>query len=107
MSNKIKISRAIMNPSENISPEMLERQFVYRQTGKFIGESEIVLADIKEPVWWNRPLKSETLLKQESDGMFSYNLPYISHEESYKTGYNLLLGKNSLPIAVHLKIDDS
>ena len=103
----LKISQLSFEPSKGASPEILERQFIYRKNGEFVGDSEIVISDIKEPIWWNRPLESNKLLKQEKDGLYSYNLPFIDKKESFKTGYNILLGKNSLPIAVHIKFDDT
>ena len=39
--------------------------------------------------------------------MRSCNLPYIKHEASFKTGYNILVNKNSVPVTAHIKIDAS
>ena len=47
---------------------------------------------------------SETLIKQEADGIYSYNLPFIGPSTDFKTGYNLLLNKNSIPMGVHVKL---
>jgi lipoate-protein ligase A len=39
--------------------------------------------------------------------MYSYNLPHYSGEDSFKTQYNYLLNKHSVPIAIHIKLDDT
>jgi len=102
---KIKIYTTPMIPSKGITPLMIERQFVWRNTGHYDGEAEIGIADMQEPIWWNRPLHSDTLVKQEPDGLYSYNLPFIGGADVYKTGYNMLLPKNSIPIAGMIRIN--
>ena len=47
----IKFKTAIMAPSEGENPEILKKQFDWRNGIKYTGESEIVFADIKENVW--------------------------------------------------------
>ncbi len=102
---KIDIHKLIMKPSENKIPEILYAQFNWRKTGIYKGESEIVVADNQEAIWWNRPLESNTLCKLETDGIYSFNLPFIGGVDIYKTGYNLLLNKNSVPVAGLIKVN--
>lgn len=102
----LQISIETMAPSKGITPRVIEEQFQWRN--KLQPEPQqnyITLIDIKEPVWWNRPIESNILVKQESDGLYSYNLPFLGDREDFKTGYNLLLNKNSIPIANHIKIN--
>jgi hypothetical protein len=99
------ILHAILNPSKGDIPQVLKDQYEWRKTKQFTGNSWIVVAETLEPIWWNRPLKPETLLQQEPDGLWSLNLPYIGGQADYKTGYNLLLNKNSISIGVHLKLN--
>ena len=94
-----------MIPSEGIIPQAIREQYEWRKSKKFAGNSWIGIAELKEPIWWNRPLESDTLSKQEADGLWSLNLPFIGGRDTYKSGYNLLLNKNSIPIAVHLKLN--
>ena len=103
----IKFKTAIMAPSESENPEILKKQFDWRNGIKYTGESEIVFADIKENVWWNRPLNSDVFVKQEEDGLWSYNLPLAWRQESvaWKANYNVLLNKDNLPVAGMIKIN--
>ena len=103
----IKFKTAIMAPSESKNPEILKKQFDWRNGIKYAGESEIVFADIKENVWWNRPLNSDVFVKQEEDGLWSYNLPLAWRQESvaWKANYNVLLNKDNLPVAGMIKIN--
>ena len=103
----IKFKTAIMAPSEDENPEILKKQFDWRNGLKYDGESEIVFADIKENVWWNRPLNSDVFVKQEEDGLWSYNLPLAWRQESaaWKANYNVLLNKDNLPVAGMIKIN--
>ena len=94
-----------MIPSKGIIPQAIYDQYEWRKTKKFAGNSWIGIAQLEEPIWWNRPLTSESLSKQEADGIWSLNLPFIGGRDTYKTGYNLLLNKNSIPIAVHLELN--
>lgn len=96
-----------MGPSQNLTPEIIKKQFIFRNTGQYIGPSIVAIFDMQEPVWWNRPLESEELCKKEADGIYSYNLPFLFRKSSYKTGYNILLNKNSVPLAVQIKISPS
>lgn len=106
--HNIKISIQTLAPSKNEHSTLIPRQYLWRTEHKFIGENEIGIADIQEPIWWNRPLTSDIFCKQEDDGLYSYNLPFWEGEKrAFKTGYNVLLNKNSVPIAVHLQIDDT
>ena len=103
----IKFKTAIMAPSEGENPEILKKQFDWRNGIKYAGESEIVFADIKENVCWNRPLNSDVFVKQEEDGLWSYNLPLAWRQESvaWKANYNVLLNKDNLPVAGMIKIN--
>jgi len=96
-------------PSKNINPDLLYKQFNWRKTGKFEGIESIILycSNMQEPIWWNRPLESDTLVKQEADGLYSYNLPYIWKNNLFKTKYNILVPINSVPIIGQLKVNKS
>lgn len=58
-------------------------------------------------------MTSETLCikcKIETDGHYSYNLPVWQKEKTplaFKTDYNVLLNKNSVPIAIHIQLDEA
>jgi lipoate-protein ligase A len=58
---------------------------------------------MQEPIWWHRPINPDNLVKQEADGLYSYNLPLIG--QAFKAGYNILLNKNSIPIAIMIKMN--
>jgi hypothetical protein len=45
------------------------------------------------------------LCKLEPDGIYSFNLPFIGGRDLYKTGYNILLNKNSVPVAGLIKVN--
>lgn len=95
-----------MAPSKGITPEVIKDQFNWRKSLKFNSKTNyITIIDIEEPVWWNRPLTSDTLIKLETDGLWSYNLPYIGNHPDFKTGYNLLLSKNSIAISLHIRLN--
>lgn len=110
MPKNIKVRKVILDPA-NGEHNILPNQFMWRTKKEFIGDNEIVIMDNKEAVWWNRPLTSDTLCKKEEDGLYSYNLPFLSAltggKDLYKTGYNLILNKNSVPCAVHIKLDET
>ena len=103
----VKFKTAVMAPSKGETGEILKKQFDWRNGLKYTGESEIVFADIKENVWWNRPLNSDVFVKQEEDGLWSYNLQLAWRQESvaWKANYNVLLNKGSLPVAGMIKIN--
>ena len=106
--HNIKLSIQPLAPSKEEHSSALPHQYIWRTEHKFIGENEIVVADIKEPVWWNRPLVSNIFCKQEEDGLYSYNLPFWEGEHNvFKTQYNVLLNKNSVPVAVHVQLDNT
>lgn len=94
-----------MVPSKGQNPDIMKKQFVWRKTGVYDGNSEIVVALMEEPIWWNRPLESDSLCKLEPDGIYSYNLPFLWDRGLYKSGYNLLLNKNSVPVAAQIRIN--
>ena len=103
----VKFKTAVMAPSKGETGEILKKQFDWRNGLKYDGESEIVFADIKENVWCNRPLNSDVFVKQEEDGLWSYNLPLAWRQKSvaWKANYNVLLNKDSLPVAGMIKIN--
>ena len=102
---KIDFRKLPMVPSKGLNPEIMEKQFIFRKTGVFDGENMVHIALMEEPIWWNRPLESDTLCKLEPDGVYSYNLPFLWDRSFYKPGYNLLLNKNSVPVAAQIKIN--
>jgi len=93
-------------PSKDINPEIIQQHFNWRLHGTYTGENTVQAGDMQEPVWWNRPLYSNILVKQETDGLFSYNLPYIYRKEDFKTKYNILVNKNSIPLIIQLNIKE-
>lgn len=99
---KVKINQ--INPTNGLIPDILKNQFHYRKYKEFIGKSEIVIADMKEATWWNRPLAENTnqLLKIESDGLYSFNLPIAWTYDKWKSNYNVILNENNTPVAIHL-----
>lgn len=94
-------------PSQKITPQVLLDQFKWRKSKLWeSSESIIAFGDVKECFWWNRPLNPTKLVSQESDGLFSYNLPYIGPmSRVYKTEYNILVTPNTIPIVAHIKIN--
>lgn len=98
------VRKGELKPSEN-KHENITEQFLWRTTGKFEGDNQIVIMDTKEPCWWNRPLTSDVMCKLEDDGIYSYNLPFLGNRDVYKTGYNLLLCENSVTYTAHIKTD--
>ena len=104
----LQLSVERMAPSCDVTPKVIMEQFKWRLNKQLAPEQNyITIIDIEEPVWWNRPAESNTLVKQEADGLCSYNLPFLGNRADFKTGYNLLLNKNSIPIANHIKINPS
>lgn len=109
-SNKIIVCIEPLQPSKEVHSSILPRQFHWRNTKEFIGESMIAIADMQEPIWWNRPLTSDVFCKTENDGLCSYNFPFWQGDRkdlAFKTEYNVLLNKNSVPVAVHIKVDET
>lgn len=102
----VKVSSQKMIPSRGIMPQIMFDQYEFRQTGKYEANSEIVIALLEEPIWWNRPVKSEVFLKQESDGIYSLNFPYFGGEDDFKAQYNSLLNVGCVPVAIQLKMKD-
>lgn len=94
-------------PSKNINPQIIQDQFNWRKNLRWSStESIIAFGDVKECLWWNRPLHPSTPVKQEEDGLYSYNLPYIGPmSRLYKTEYNILVTPNTIPIVAHIKIN--
>jgi hypothetical protein len=109
MSKKILVITEPLAPSQG-KHSILPNQFIWRTEKRFVGENSIVVADNQEAIWWQRPLTSETLCKIENDGHYSYNLPFWQKEKThlaFKTDYNVLLNKNSVPIAIHIQLDEA
>jgi hypothetical protein len=106
--SKVKVNKVILD-ARNEEHNILTHQFFWRTRKKFIGDSEIVIMNNKEAVWWNRPLTSDVFCKEEEDGLYSYNLPFLDAIAGgtaiYKTGYNLILNENSIPCAAHIQLD--
>lgn len=103
----IKVSIQQLAPSQS-KHTIIPNQFIWRTEKKFIGENEIVIGDNQEAIWWNRPLTSDVMCKLEDDGLYSYNLPFWQGDRLlFKTEYNVLLNKNSVPIAIHIRIDET
>lgn len=96
-------------PSKGINPQIILDQFKWRKDFIFNSEtSMIAFGDVKECFWWNRPLHPAQLVKEETDGLYSYNLPYIGPiSKLYKTEYNILVTPNTIPIVTHIKINPS
>lgn len=109
MSKNILVITEPLAPSQG-KHSILPNQFIWRTEKRFVGENSIVVADNQEAIWWQRPLTSETLCKIENDGHYSYNLPFWQKEKThlaFKTDYNVLLNKNSVPIAIHIQLDEA
>lgn len=106
--NGISIYSEKMVPSKNLNPQIMKNQFVFRKTGNFVGQNEVVVALMEEPIWWNRPLKEDTeeLVKLEQNGIYSYNLPLYNGAPNWKSNYNLLLNKNNVPVSAHVKFKE-
>lgn len=105
--NNIKIKIEDINPSNNITPQILYDQFNWRKNHTYAGDSTITIINPLEPIWWNRPLSPDIMLKKESDGLYSYNLPYIHNYNLYKTNYNILVGRGTVALVLLVKIDNS
>lgn len=101
---KLKVKINPINPTNGIVPDILKNQFHYRKHKEFIGKSSVEIAEMKEATWWNRPLIEDTneLLKLESDGLYSFNLPIAFKYDKWKSNYNVLLNENNAPLAIHL-----
>ena len=95
-----------MVPSKNIMPQVMVNQYEFRQTGNYTAQSEVAIALLDEPIWWNRPVKSDVFLKQESDGIYSLNFPYFGGDNDFKAQYNSLLNVGCVPVAIQLKYED-
>lgn len=95
-----------MVPSKNIMPQVMVNQYEFRQTGNYTAQSEVGIALLDEPIWWNRPVKSDVFLKQESDGIYSLNFPYFGGDNDFKAQYNSLLNVGCVPVAIQLKYED-
>jgi len=92
-------------PSKGLNPKIVKQQFIWRKCGRYDGDSTVQAGEVLEPIWWNRPLNSNNPYKKEADGIWSYNLPFLYAHEDFKTGYNILVNKNSIPLIIQLKLD--
>lgn len=101
----LEIKTMILNPSNNINPQIIYDQFYWRKTHNYFGLNTVQIGDVKEPIWWNRPIKSDSLVKKEADGLYSYNLPYIYTDRFFKSEYNLLVGEGTVPLMMMIKVD--
>lgn len=102
----VKVYKVGLQPSQGKHWNLVQ-QYLWRTTGKFEGDNEVYICDTLEPIWWNRPLVSEYMVKQEADGLWSYNLPLLDNIPRYKTNYNSLLARNTIAYSTHIKLDDS
>ena len=68
---KIDFKIQVMQPSKNITPQIVIDHFNWRKYNIYSGISTVQIGDVKEPIWWNRPLKSDTAVKLENDGIYS------------------------------------
>lgn len=84
----------------------IPEQFVFRKTKEFLGTNRIAILRMNESAWWNRPLESDVMVKQEPDGLYSYNLPFLGAVDTYKANYNLLLPIDGIAIISHIKFDE-
>jgi hypothetical protein len=108
-SKNIIITKDILAPSKG-QHTIIPNLFTWRTEKKFTGRNQIAIVNPQEASWWNRPLKSDVLLKQESDGLYSYNLPLWHRDNeklSFKADYNILINKYSVPYAVNIQTDDA
>ena len=103
--NNIEIKVMTLNPSNNINPQIIFDQFYWRRSHKYFGIDTIQIGDVKEPIWWNRPIVTNKAVKKEADGLYSYNLPYIYTDRLFKSKYNLLVGEGSVPLMLLIKIN--
>lgn len=100
----IHIRKDVLSPSTD-HHSIIPWQYHWRKTGEFIGENSIAIMEPQEAVWWNRPLDSDQMCRQEADGLYSYNLPFLGDKDAYKTGYNILLAHHSIPLAIHVNVN--
>jgi hypothetical protein len=98
----VKIYCDPMIPSKNIIPKIMKEQYQFRQTGKYTGDSEVVIALLEEPIWWNRPVESNVFVQLEPDGIYSLNFPYFGGKNDFKAQYNSLLNVGCIPVAIQL-----
>ncbi len=102
---ELNIEIAVLNPSKGITPQIVKDQFHWRKTHEYFGLNTIAIGDVKEPIWWNRPIHTNILTKQEEDGLYSYDLPYIYTNRFFKSKYNVLVGEGTVPLMMMIKID--
>jgi hypothetical protein len=102
----VRIYSEPMIPSKGLIPRVMVDQYHFRQTGEWEGGNEVGIALLEEPIWWNRPIKSDVFLKQESDGMYSLNFPYFGGDNDFKAQYNTLLNVGCVPVAIQLNQKD-
>lgn len=105
--NIAKICIETMQPTQGKCPEIIENQFQFRKNNKFVGENLVVIGDMKEAVWWNRPQIEDTEAAWgEHKGMPCCNLPIsFGKSKTWKSNYNILLNKNNIPTIVQLQFN--
>lgn len=103
---KVNFTIQPMIPSKNIIPQVIRDQFEFRRVGITPQSNNVTIITLEEPIWWNRPAESNCLTKQESDGIYSLNLPYFGDTPDFKVNYNLLLNVGCIPVAIHLNLHD-
>lgn len=114
-STKLKLQSAVaticvedMFPSENKRPSIVENQFQFRKNNKFVGENAVVIADMGEAIWWNRPQVENTTAAWGlmPDGTHCCNLPiFLGKSKTWKSDYNVLLNKNNVPTMIQIKFN--
>jgi hypothetical protein len=96
-----------MCPTKNQCPEIIEQLFQFRKHGNFVGNNVVIIGDMGEAVWWNRPQLEDTTAAWGTHlGMPCCNLPIsFGKAQTWKSQYNILLNKNNIPSAVALKFN--
>lgn len=103
----MEIKLEILNPTINNYNTIFEQQFEFRKNNKFTGGNWAAIGIVESPFWWNRPLQKNSnkakLVKLETNGLYSVNLPLILENIPWKSEYNLLVTKESIPFLIQLK----
>lgn len=96
-----------MHPTANKYPDIIENQFQFRKNNKFTGENVVVIADMGEAIWWNRPQIENTDAAWGWMGsMPCCNLPiFLGKNKVWKSDYNVLLNKNNIPTIIQIKFN--
>lgn len=97
-----------MYPTLNKRPSIIENLFQFRKNNIFTGENMVVIADMGEAMWWNRPQieNTEAAWGIHDDGLHCCNLPiFLGKNKTWKSAYNVLLNKNNIPTALQIKFN--